>query len=171
MNENVLVLNQNFEPLNVCATKRAMCLIVVGKANVLQNGRGVIRTPSRTFPRPSVIRLNYMIHRPRPEPRLTRREIFRRDNYTCQYCGKRPPDLTIDHIVPRHRGGQRTWENLVAACPRCNARKGGRTAQEAGMPLRRRPTEPPATYEYLFRGYLKQNTDWARFIKGWMTSQ
>lgn len=168
MDTNVLVLNQNFEPLNVCDTKRAMCLVVVGKADVLENGRGVIRTPSRAFPRPSVIRLNYMVHRPRPEPRLTRHEIFRRDNYTCQYCGKRTRNLTIDHIVPRHRGGRRTWDNLVVACPRCNLRKGGQTAKEAGMPLRRQPRKPPATYEYLFRGYLKQMPEWAKFIKGWM---
>ncbi|RME48176.1 MAG: HNH endonuclease [Chloroflexi bacterium] len=167
MNENVLVLNQNFEPLNVCDTKRAMCLIVVGKADVLENGRGVIRTPSRTFLRPSVIRLNYMIHRPRPEPRLTRREVFRRDNFTCQYCGKRAPQLTIDHVVPRHRGGHHTWENLVTACPRCNVRKGGRTLQEAGMTLLKWPRKPPATYEYMFRGYLEQHAEWAKFIEGW----
>ncbi|MFQ5854895.1 MAG: HNH endonuclease [Anaerolineae bacterium] len=168
MDENVLLLNQNFEPLNVCDTKRAMCLVVVGKAEVLENGRGIIRTPSRTFPCPSVIRLNYMIHRPRPEPQLTRREIFRRDNFTCQYCGKRTMELTIDHVVPRHRGGRRSWENLVAACSRCNLRKGGRTIQEAGLTLQRQPKQPPATYEYLFRGYLKQKADWAKFIKGWM---
>lgn len=168
MDENVLVLNRNFEPLNVCDTKRAMCLIVVGKANVLENGRGVIRTPSRVFPRPSVIRLNYMVHRPRPKPQLTRREIFRRDNYTCQYCGKRPAKLTIDHVVPRHRGGRRTWDNLVTACPRCNLRKGGRTAKEASMTLRNQPEKPPATYEYLFRGYLKENSEWVKFIKGWV---
>lgn len=168
MDKSVLVLNQNFEPLNVCDTRRAMCLIVVGKADVVENGRGVIRTPSRVFLRPSVIRLNYMIHRPRPEPQLTRHEIFRRDNYTCQYCGKQSKQLTIDHVVPRHRGGRRTWENLVTACPRCNVRKGGRTIEEAGMKLLRQPTKPPATYEYLFRGYLKQNAEWAKFLKGWM---
>lgn len=167
MNENVLVLNRNFEPLNVCDTRRAMCLIVVGKAEVLMNGRGVIRTPSRVFLRPSVIRLNRMIRRPRPRPKLVRSEIFRRDNYTCQYCGQRSPKLTLDHVVPRHKGGHHTWENLVTACARCNMRKGGRTAQEAGMTLQRPPQQPPATYEYLFRGYLEQHAEWARFIEGW----
>lgn len=167
MNENVLVLNGNYEPLNVCTTKRAMCLVVVGKAAIVENGRGVVRTPSRTFQRPSVIRLTYMIHRPRPEPKLTRQEIFRRDRHQCQYCGRRPESPTIDHVVPQHRGGRRTWENLVTACPECNRRKGGRTAREAGMPLRRQPRKPPSTYHYLFRGYLTQNAEWGKFLQGW----
>ena len=167
MNEPVLVLNQNFEPLNVCDTRRAMVLIVVGKAEVLLNGRGVIRSPSAVFPRPSVIRLNYMVQRPRPRPRLTRWEVFRRDDYECQYCGQRTREPTIDHVVPRHRGGQHVWENLVTACPRCNRRKGGRTVQEAGMRLRRPPKPPPSSYAYLFRQYLEANREWAPFIEGW----
>lgn len=167
MNEPVLVLNQNFEPLNVCDTRRAMVLIVVGKAEVLQNGRGVIRTPSTVFLRPSVIRLNYMIRRPRPRPRLTRREVFRRDNYVCQYCGQPTQEPTIDHVVPRHRGGQHTWENLVTACPRCNRRKGGRTVQEAGMQLLRLPQVPPSSYRYLFGQYMEAKQEWTQFIEGW----
>lgn len=109
-----------------------------------------------------------MIHRPRPQPKLTRGEIFRRDNFTCQYCGKQAPKLTVDHVVPRYRGGRRTWDNLVTACPRCNVRKGGRTLHEAGMALRRLPRKPQPTYEYLFRGYLNQYTEWAEFLEGWM---
>jgi len=111
MNEPVLVLNGNYEPINVCNTKRAMGLILADKAMVLENGRGFIRTVSRTYERPSVIRLVYVVRRPRPHVRLSKREILRRDGYRCQYCGKETSQLTIDHVVPRHRGGRHSWES------------------------------------------------------------
>jgi len=167
MNEPVLVLNRNFEPLNVCALKRAIGLIVVGKAEILENGRGFIRTPTTVFPRPSVIRLAYMIRRPRPRVKLTKKELFRRDNYRCQYCGQPSNHLTIDHIIPRHQGGMHSWENLVSACPACNRRKGGKALQEAHMILLRQPFEPPASATYLFSQHLKHNADWEKFIEGW----
>ncbi|HEC22329.1 MAG TPA: HNH endonuclease [Chloroflexi bacterium] len=167
MNQPVLVLNANYEPLNVCTTRRAVGLMMTGKAELLLNGRGVIRTASSSFPRPSIVRLSYMVHRPRPRVKLTKREIFRRDNYTCQYCGKRTSQLTIDHVIPRHRGGEHTWENLVTACPACNRRKGGRTPEEAGMHLRRKPFEPTASAEYLFGRLLETHREWEDYIKGW----
>ncbi|MGD0709502.1 MAG: HNH endonuclease, partial [Anaerolineaceae bacterium] len=102
--ETVLVLNANFEPINVCNMHRAIGMMLADKASLVLNGRGEIRTASQSFPRPSIIRLEKMVHRPRPAVRLTRREIFRRDNFTCQYCGKHTGSLTIDHIVPRHMG-------------------------------------------------------------------
>jgi 5-methylcytosine-specific restriction endonuclease McrA len=163
----VLVLNLNYEPLNVCNVKRAITLVVVGKADVLENSRGVIRTPSTTFLCPSVIKLVYMIRRPRPRVKLTKKEIFRRDNYTCQYCGRQSKNLTVDHVVPRHHGGQHEWENLVSACPACNHRKGGRTLPEAHMQLLGRPHEPRATSKYLFGRYVKDNEEWEQFIEGW----
>ena len=167
LNSPVLVLNLNYEPLNVCTTKRAMVLLVIGKAAVIENGRGYIRTPSTIYPRPSVIRLDYMIKRPRPRVKLNRREIFRRDNYTCQYCGRETRQLTVDHVVPRHRGGEYCWKNLVSACPACNRRKGGKMLQDAHMSLLRRPYEPRATGDYFFGHYLKHNKEWERFIAGW----
>jgi 5-methylcytosine-specific restriction endonuclease McrA len=167
MYEPVLVLNANFEPLNVCTTRRAMGLILNGKADLVLNGRGVIRTVSRTFPRPSIIRLGRMIKRPRPRIRLTKREVLRRDNYTCQYCGRHAPYLTIDHIIPRRLGGQHSWENLVAACPSCNHRKGGRTVEQAQMRLLHPPKEPPSSANYLFARHTKDNHDWVPFIEGW----
>src|SRR5690242_12721543 len=100
----VLVLNQNYEPLNVCNARRALHLVSGGKAEVLEHGEGELRATSVVFRRPSVIRLVYLIKRPRPRVRLTRREIFIRDHYTCQYCGLKTKDLTIDHLLPRHRG-------------------------------------------------------------------
>jgi 5-methylcytosine-specific restriction endonuclease McrA len=167
LDDAVLVLNANYEPLNVCNTRRALGLILAGKAEILVNGRGVIRTAYNEYPCPSVIRMGYMIHRPRPRVKLTKREIFRRDGYTCQYCGQESPHLTIDHVIPRHRGGTHSWENLVTACPACNRRKGGRTLQEAQMVLRRRPVEPQPTASYLFARHLRENHDWAPFIEGW----
>lgn len=167
MNEPVLLLNANYEPLHICSTKRAMGLLMIGKAEIILNGRGIIQTPSTTFLRPSVIRLSYMVHRPHPRVKLSKREILRRDHYTCQYCGRKSPNLTLDHVTPRHLGGAYRWDNLVAACPSCNRRKGGRTASEAKMQLLQPPTEPSATASYLFGRHLESNQDWQRFIEGW----
>lgn len=163
----VLVLNQNYEPLNVCNTRRALVLINGGKAEVLEHGEGELRSPSAAFRCPSVIRLIYLIRRPRPRVRLTRREIFMRDHFTCQYCGLKSKDLTLDHLIPRHRGGRHTWDNLVSACRACNHRKGGKTPEEARMPLRLEPGEPKATSLYLFGQYLDSNQEWMKFIPGW----
>ncbi|MCC7359347.1 MAG: HNH endonuclease [Anaerolineales bacterium] len=167
MNEPVLVLNANFEPLNVCDTRRALGLIITGKAEMVANGRGYVHTARQNYPCPSVIRLESMVRRPRPRVKLTKREIFRRDNYTCQYCGRQVTHLTIDHVEPRHRGGGHSWNNLVAACQQCNRHKGGRSAIEANMHLRRNPAEPAATAAYLFGRHLSDNADWAKYIDGW----
>jgi 5-methylcytosine-specific restriction endonuclease McrA len=166
-NVAVLVLNQNYEPLNVCNARRAFVLVDRGKAEVLEHNEGVMRSAFHTFPLPSVIRLIYMIRRPRPQMRLTRREIFVRDRYTCQYCGKQTRDLTIDHVEPRHRNGRHTWENLVSACRACNHRKAGRTPQEAHMTLLTEPRRPPASSYYVFYHYLETQSDWRKFIPGW----
>jgi 5-methylcytosine-specific restriction endonuclease McrA len=167
MNTPVLVLNVNYEPLNICSTARAMGLLVLGRAEIVQNGRGIIRTASRVFERPSVIRLGYMVHRPHPHVRLNKREVFRRDGYRCQYCGKPSAHLTLDHVLPKRYGGPYEWSNLVSACPQCNRHKGGRTPAEAGMNLRTRPEEPSATAMYLYGRYLGRNQDWARYLEGW----
>lgn len=167
MLEPVLVLNANFEPINVCSTRRAMGLILNGKASLVLNGRGVFRTVTTIFPRPSIIRLEQMIRRPRLVVHLTKREVLRRDEYTCQYCGKSGAYLTIDHVIPRHLGGKHSWENLVAACPPCNHHKGGRTADQAHMRLLHMPKEPPASARYLFSRHLLENEEWLPFIEGW----
>ncbi len=167
MNEPVLVVNANFEPLNVCSTRRALGLLLNGKAEMLANGRGYVHSVRLSIPRPSVIRLDRMIKRPRPKVRLTKRELFRRDNYTCQYCGQRSARLTIDHVVPRYRGGEHVWSNLVAACPSCNLRKGGRTLGEVHMVLQHRPWEPQATTAYLFGPLLEANQEWRPYLEGW----
>ena len=167
MEAPVLVLNANFEPINVCNTRRAVGLIFSGKADLVMNGRGNIQTVTRLIPIPSVIRLEQMVHRPRMRIRLTRREVFRRDNYTCQYCGRHSTHLTVDHVFPKHLGGVHTWTNVVTACPACNHRKGGRPLEESHMVLLKVPKEPPASALYLFGRHLEQNDEWMQFIHGW----
>jgi len=167
VNLPVLVLNANFEPIHVCSTHRAIGLVISGKATLIVNGRGVIRTVSREFPCPTVIRLADMVHRPRPRVKLTKREILRRDNFTCQYCGQHASVLTIDHVVPRHMGGGYSWENLVTACAPCNHRKGGRTLDQAHMSLLRSPAEPPASARYYFERHIGHIQEWLPFIEGW----
>jgi 5-methylcytosine-specific restriction endonuclease McrA len=169
VNSPVLVLNQNYEPLNVCNARRAFVLVDRGKAEVLEHNSGKLRSPSYCFSLPSVIRLVYLIKRPRPKMRLTRKEIFNRDHYTCQYCGKRSHDLTLDHVIPRNKGGAHAWDNLVSACKPCNHRKAGKMPSETRMRLLRQPTRPPATAYYLFYDYLERQVEWQKFIPGWET--
>ena len=168
MNHTVLVLNQNYEPLNVCNVRRALVLVIDGKAEVLEEHNRFVVSASRRFAMPSVIRLVYMIRRPRPRVKLTRREVFIRDNYTCQYCGRQSGDLTIDHIIPRSRGGPHTWENLVSACKPCNHRKGGKSLIDARMALRTVPHEPsPGVYYTIERRLDSHLSDsWEKFLPG-----
>ncbi len=165
--ENVLVLNANFEPLNVCNMRRAVCLMVLEKASLVKNGRGEIHTIGAAFPRPSIIRLQKMVHKPRAKVKLTRKEVFRRDNFTCQYCGSTNRDLTIDHINPKHLGGLHDWLNVVTACAYCNHKKGGRTLHQSGMHLMKTPQEPPTSAVYIYYHYLSIYEDWEPFLNGW----
>ncbi len=167
MNEPVLVLNANFEPINVCNTRRAVGLILNGKADLVMNGRGYIQTVRVSIPRPSVIRLDQMIHRPRFHVKLTRREVFRRDNFTCPYCGRHFGNMTVDHVLPKHMGGKHIWTNVVTACPSCNHRKGGRKLEDVHMALLHPPKEPPSSAHYIFSRHLDQNSEWEQFILGW----
>ena len=162
----VLVLNQNYEPLNVCTVRRAFVLVDRGKAEILENGRGYLHTASQLFEMPSVIRLVYLIRRPRPNGRLTRRDVFLRDGFICQYCGKPTKELTLDHVLPRHRDGAHDWENVVAACKGCNHRKAGRTPHEAHMALVRPPYRPKYSFYRTFFPYLEEQATWRKFIPG-----
>jgi 5-methylcytosine-specific restriction endonuclease McrA len=163
----VLVLNANYEPIHVCDLRRALGLLMTEKAILVVNGRGDLRSVNLTLPIPSVIRLQHMVHRPRPRLKFTRREVFRRDNYTCQYCGKRALDFTIDHVIPRHLGGKHMWDNVVTACASCNHRKGGRTLEESGLRLLRLPVEPPNSIMYIFSRHVDGNVEWNEFLSGW----
>lgn len=164
INSPVLVLNQNYEPLNVCRARRAVVLLWRGKAEVLENNSDMLCSPSFTLPLPSVIRLVYLIKRPRPQRRLSRREVFTRDNYTCQYCGKQTKELTVDHVIPRYLGGEHAWENIVSACKACNQRKAGRSPKAAGMKLLRQPSPPPSLSYYIVHQRLDIGPEWQKYI-------
>jgi len=137
------VLNQNYEALTICNTKKAIVLLLTDRAEIIAQRDGLmIRSPSITLPFPSIIRLDKYVHVRYKQVMLSRKNILRRDNYKCQYCGRSDLPLTIDHVVPKSRGGQDLWENLVAACIKCNNKKGDRTLEEANMKLIRKPFRP-----------------------------
>lgn len=167
MNSSVLVLNANFEPINVTNIYRAINLMMCHKATLIQNGRGTIRSVNASFPIPSVIRLQNMVIRPRQTLSINNREIFRRDCYQCQYCGKFPNQLTVDHVIPKHLGGKHIWENVVTACPQCNHRKGGKTIEEAHMSLLHDPKLPPSSAYYRFGRYVNDNQEWRYYLQNW----
>jgi 5-methylcytosine-specific restriction endonuclease McrA len=167
MKEPVLILNANFAPIHVCTTRRAIVLVLTGKASLVMNGRGVIKTISHAYPRPSIIRLGKMIKRPRPRTTLNKREILRRDHYTCQYCGQNKKQLTLDHVIPRRLGGEHSWKNLVTACSACNHRKGGYSLNQVNMHLSRHPKAPPASAPYIFGKYVPENQEWVHYLQGW----
>lgn len=165
MNTNgsrVLVLNQDNSPLMVCSVERAFLLVFLNKSELVRPANGYkLHSVSRSYPMPSVIRLNRYVNAPYKGVNLTRQNIFKRDNHECQYCGVRK-ELTIDHVMPRARGGKDTWTNLVTACKKCNARKGDYTPDEANMELRKKPCKP--TYAI----FLKDHThdEWDSFLNG-----
>lgn len=142
MDASVLVLNKDYQPLSVCSVHRSVKLLFMDKAEMLHDYPDrKIRTVTDEFSYPSVIRLRRYINIPYNRIVLSRHNVMKRDNNRCQYC-RRSKNLTIDHVLPRSRGGKDTWENLVTACDDCNVRKGNRTPEEAGMDLNRKPFRP-----------------------------
>lgn len=143
----VLVLNATYEPLNVCTVRRALVLVLKEKAEVLEHGDDVLRSETMRLDRPEVIRLVSFVHVPRDirRRRITRKAVLARDLWTCQYCGSRKPQLTVDHVIPRSRGGESIWENIVTSCAACNRRKGDHLPREVRMHPRKRPKAPGPT--------------------------
>lgn len=138
--DSVLVLNSDFSPLNVTSLHRGFILVQKGKAEVLQKGEDIITTVGN-FIRPLIIRLlNYVRYRPSTIG-VTRKRLFKRDDYSCLYCGSKRK-LTVDHILPKSRGGDNSWTNLATCCIKCNSIKNDRTPEEAGMKLRHKPYVP-----------------------------
>jgi 5-methylcytosine-specific restriction endonuclease McrA len=139
----VLILNQNYEPMSVCNAKKAIILLYLGKAELVEANDGkVIRSVSLSMPLPSIVRLGIYIHVPYKKIILSRKNILRRDGHRCAYCGRSDMSLTVDHIIPKAKQGEDTWENLVTACVDCNNKKGDRTPDEAHMKLLRKPMRP-----------------------------
>lgn len=165
MNSRVLVLNQDNSPLMVCSVERAFILVFLNKSELVRPANGhVLHSVSRNYPMPSVIRLNRYVNAPYKGVNLTRQNIFKRDNYECQYCGTKK-DLTIDHVVPRAKGGGDTWLNLVTACKKCNAKKGDYSPEDADMALRKKPYKP--SYSIFLKDHLHgQAGEWDSFLNG-----
>lgn len=162
----VLVLNNDYEPLNVCNVRRAVVLVLLGKAEVLHADGIALRTADKVIQVPSVVKLRYHVKRPLPELKLTRRTIFARDDYTCQYCGYRGKDLTVDHVIPRRLGGSDDWENLVTCCRKCNLKKGDKPLHQAGMTLLRQPRRPRYVPYISLSKYIEgtKNEVWRNYL-------
>ncbi len=159
---NVLVLNSDFSPLNITTLQRGFVLVDKGKAEIVKKGDKDIITTIGNFVRPVIIRLlNYIRYR-RTSLKVNRKRIFKRDRSTCQYCGSKK-NLTIDHVIPRSRGGDNTWKNLVTCCSRCNVTKGSKTPKEWGIKLINRPYEPSVFSSIL---YEEAEDIWNDFRKG-----
>lgn len=141
---DVLLLNFTYEALNVTSLRRALKLVIAGKAEVVQTEDGkMIHSPSRAVQAPSIVRLRYLVNRPFLEVPLTRKNILLRNNYTCQYCGSQDrKSMTVDHVIPKSMGGKSTWENLVCACKDCNSKKRSKLAHEVQMKLLSKPKRP-----------------------------
>ena len=138
-----LVLNASFEPLAVVPARRAVVLVLKEKAEILESNGVVFRSEHLEMPAPSVVRLSYFVKVPyRARASLTRRAVFARDLWSCQYCGSERGNLTVDHVIPRSKGGPSTWDNIVTCCAPCNRRKGDRLPQQADMHPRTAPRAP-----------------------------
>jgi 5-methylcytosine-specific restriction endonuclease McrA len=181
----VLVLNRSFQPVRITTARHGFALLYVGRARALdrsfephdfqqwaalriEEGDDSIGTPRGRIRIPRVLLLSSYNRVPHAPLRLSRRNIFLRDGFTCQYCGRRPGtrELNLDHVVPRSRGGRSTWENLVTSCRDCNLRKGRATAEEAGMVLRSRPTRPSWGTALMMVAPTCRYAEWEPFIAG-----
>jgi 5-methylcytosine-specific restriction endonuclease McrA len=161
----VLVLNASFEPLHVCSIKRAVTLIMHEIAERVDDSAALLHSPSTSIKVPSVIRLRRYIKRPpRFHIAFNRRNVFRRDNHTCQYCGHVGGDLTLDHVTPRSKGGKNSWENIVAACRECNSKKRDRTPFEARMKLLREPYAPRFVFSTAYGQAPKLDPNWDKYL-------
>jgi 5-methylcytosine-specific restriction endonuclease McrA len=146
-NGRVLVLNASFEPINVCTVRRAAVLVLKDKAVLLERAERPLRSERLSLDRPTVIRLISFVRIPRDAHgrKITRKAVLARDSWTCQYCGTRKPGLTVDHVIPRSRGGKSVWENIVASCATCNRRKGSHLPREIKMHPHTKPRAPGPT--------------------------
>jgi 5-methylcytosine-specific restriction endonuclease McrA len=164
----VLVLNATYEALCLVSTKRAIVLMVTEKADLIVSTGNDIRSASLTVAEPSIVRLNSYVSVPRtPRIALSRRAIFARDNYTCQYCGA--PAENIDHVIPRSRGGLHVWENVVASCKPCNSRKEDRLLSESNFVLRKAPAPPKGRAWAISLGVVRP--EWVPYLGGSVQSQ
>jgi len=167
MNGNVLVLNSTYEAIHICSLKRAIVLVLKGVAVVEEASDKVLHSSNSAFAVPMVIRLVRYIYIPKKDVHLTRKNVILRDKHICQYCGQkyRSEDLTMDHVIPRSRGGVTTWENVVACCRTCNNRKADRLPKEAGLKLIKKPEMPRRImYLHVVRYMAQDIEQWKKYI-------
>ena len=159
----VLVLNQDFSPLTVCSVQRAFILVFSEKAELIKNEPSKeLRSITNSFKFPSVIKINRYINIPFKSVVLTKQNVFKRDDFQCQYCGSKSK-LTLDHLIPKSKGGTTSWKNLVTACEKCNISKGNHNLEETNLSLRTHPKKP--TYlSFLKKHISKSNVLWAEFL-------
>ena len=162
----VLVLNASYEPLNITTWRRAVVMVLKGTAEGLEHDP--VRRIREDTLLPTVIRLRHFVRVPYKPLPLTRRNLFHRDGHRCQYCGASAEQLSVDHVVPRSRGGLDTWENVTTACLPCNVRKGNRTPREAAMPLLRPPHRPLGSFSFEASRQISagQHGEWAKYVIG-----
>lgn len=164
LSKNVLVLNQNYEPMSVCSVKRAVVMVYLGKAEIVERHDGdSVHSISLVIPVPSVVRLGFYVTVPQKRILLTRKNVIKRDGHRCQYCGESKGPMTVDHVIPKIYGGRDIWENLVCACLRCNNIKGDRTPDQTKFTLLRQPRRPnQVTFIHQFIGISDQC--WRRYL-------
>ncbi len=164
LKRQVLILNQNYEPLSVITARKAVILLFLGKAEIIEKYDHLrIRSISTSLPFPSIVRLSHYVRIPRKGVILSRRNILKRDSFTCQYCGTPGGQLTVDHIIPRKRGGKDTWENLVCACVQCNNKKGDRSPEQAGMKLLSTPRKPSYLF-FIYQDIKTMDERWKPYL-------
>ena len=164
LSRKVLVLNQSYEPLMVIGAKRAIILLLSDKSECVANYSDIVRAQSFSMNLPSVIRVNKYIRFFRTDVVLNRINILKRDNFTCQYCSKKSTTMTIDHIIPRNKGGKDRWGNLVAACSKCNTKKGNNLLENIEMKLLKKPKKP--SYLFYFKQYINAGVQdsWKEYL-------
>lgn len=161
----MLVLNATYEPINVCTVRRAAVLLLKARAEVVEHGQGTLHSEHLQYERPLVIRLVSYVRIPRDLHRrkITRKAVLARDAWTCQYCGSRRSGLTVDHVIPRSRGGNSAWENIVAACAPCNRRKGNRLPAEIAMHPSSQP-KPPGPHVFIRIASPRVPASWEPYL-------
>ena len=167
LHKPVLVLNASYEPINVCAARRAVVLVLKGVASAEELSHSLVHSARNALRVPSVIRLLEYRRIPHQTRALSRKNILMRDRYACQYCHRTLPssELTLDHVIPRSRSGETTWENLVTCCHQCNNRKGSRTPDEADMKLNKVPRPFSLhTSRHLMRLLAKSDNQWQKYL-------
>jgi 5-methylcytosine-specific restriction endonuclease McrA len=168
--QHVLVLNASYEPLNVCTVRRAHVLLYKGKAEVVEQLDQPLRSAGGSFVWPHVIRLLNYVRVPRAiQRKISRKALFARDGWRCVYCGTTQGRLTLDHVVPRSKGGESVWENVVTACAPCNLRKGDRSLEDSGLHLQR-PPRPPAPVLFIHLATPTIPQIWEQYLPGSATA-